>query len=1128
MGVMEKKTHFKMYKSHKGWLVAGITATSLAVGLVVGPQAEQTAQASDAAPATESISEGNDVEQGSSATLRSTTESQPSNGTSENGTASETPGSVATKTDIQENPVTDSTVTEKTASDVETDNLKESDGATNQDTTTDKVQAADPNTVSKTASDGDDSQAQLSQRATAKAGIDVQDPSNLTDPVKGKTDFNISSSSQLQNTYDHTDQTGRSSDLRVHDGYSPYYQTQGQMAWAGETYAKNIALDAKGIDPDSPAIYLDGSHVAYIDEWMPDQGLQYFLWLNNFSSEYASAADFRANFTKADLAKLTNISTTQSSQQVDAQYNPSLIYQMLMSMKTLEGLQYAQNLETLYLYPNVMVSQKVYGTAMKNGNLWDIRALNDLQNLKQVDITLFSVNDISALGNKPQLTHVGLSHNQVSDISPLATDPNLDVKSNANLSNQHVTLAPITLNDQLTEGKNQVADGTVTYTTPSFIIKDLGAENLPIRGFNNDEQALYPLLYPSTADAGNVNMNTLTWYNLKANPSGKYGNLSTTWQDPNSDFGGYIIQPYALSDEVTNVTVSFNLLQADGQQLSLGPMTTLSGKVGDQVNIQANPTVQTLIGQQQAKGNQYLIALDGTGLYSDYLAGNGLANPVSLKPTLTDKDLNVTLLFYKDVTPWNVNVMYGYLNNDGTVTQITDEEGKPVTQEFATTSDQKIATSGLVKDFPDYVYKVAYSSTDGQHLDADITEELNVPFLTLKQPVMMIYAAAKRATVTIKDAVTGETLKTLDYTTTPELRGEIGSTSTFDSDTEVAPELAKGYVVLQDTTKKADGTSAIVFNSTDPASTDYTITLGHAYVTTDQQVTETITYQDKSGTVVATPVTNTMTFATVTDQVTQDAKTYSAVNVAGDPTLDVQGVPTDAAWQAYPDGTTVTFKAVVNPTVKGMHVIKTTDSANDLTQTTAQNVTPTSQNLAFVVTYGHDFDTVLKQVKENITYVDQSGQQVATPVDKTITFATVTDQSNQQSVIYSYIGDAQTPGLDENGVPTDANWAVYQAGQPVTFVAVTNPAVKGMHVVKTTDPANDLTQTTAQAVTNASQNLAIVVTYAHDFETTLKHVTENITYVDQSGQQVATPVDKTITFATVTDQSNQKGSVKNL
>ena len=52
MGVMEKKTHFKMYKSHKGWLVAGITATSLAVGLVVGPQAEQTAQASDAAPAT--------------------------------------------------------------------------------------------------------------------------------------------------------------------------------------------------------------------------------------------------------------------------------------------------------------------------------------------------------------------------------------------------------------------------------------------------------------------------------------------------------------------------------------------------------------------------------------------------------------------------------------------------------------------------------------------------------------------------------------------------------------------------------------------------------------------------------------------------------------------------------------------------------------------------------------------------------------------------------------------------------------------------------------------------------------------------------------------------------------------
>lgn len=50
----DRKIHYKMYKAHRGWLVAGITVTSMAVGIIAGPQTMQTAQADDSGtPVTE-------------------------------------------------------------------------------------------------------------------------------------------------------------------------------------------------------------------------------------------------------------------------------------------------------------------------------------------------------------------------------------------------------------------------------------------------------------------------------------------------------------------------------------------------------------------------------------------------------------------------------------------------------------------------------------------------------------------------------------------------------------------------------------------------------------------------------------------------------------------------------------------------------------------------------------------------------------------------------------------------------------------------------------------------------------------------------------------------------------------
>src|SRR5699024_3449611 len=138
------------------------------------------------------------------------------------------------------------------------------------------------------------------------------------------------------------------------------------------------------------------------------------------------------------------------------------------------------------------------------------------------------------------------------------------IKTGTELSNQHVLLAPITVSTKLSKGQATTADGVLSYTTPSFIIKDLSATNLPVKGFDNVEHENYPSLYPSSADAGNLNSNTLTWYNFLTSDSSSLGSLSTTWSDANSDFNGYIVQPYTLAENVSDLNVNVQLLQADG------------------------------------------------------------------------------------------------------------------------------------------------------------------------------------------------------------------------------------------------------------------------------------------------------------------------------------------------------------------------------------------------------------------------------------------------------------------------------------------------------------------------------------------------------------------------------------
>src|SRR5699024_7804650 len=119
---------------------------------------------------------------------------------------------------------------------------------------------------------------------------------------------------------------------------------------------------------------------------------------------------------------------------------------------------------------------------------------------------------------------------------------------------QHLLLTPITLRTD-----------TTTYTTPSFIVKNLQANNVPVLAFDPQSDE-YPSLFPSTADGGNLDDVTLSWSNILPDTTTNYGSFTTTWSDMSANFEGWIIQPYTLKDGIGNVTVNYQLLQADGQQ----------------------------------------------------------------------------------------------------------------------------------------------------------------------------------------------------------------------------------------------------------------------------------------------------------------------------------------------------------------------------------------------------------------------------------------------------------------------------------------------------------------------------------------------------------------------------------
>lgn len=877
---LERKTHYKMYKSHKGWLVAGITVTSLAVGIFAGPQATQTAKADDGTPTTEAASDANAAENASQVTLSKsdTTES----GTQSDPAPAAKSAPVAETTGVADDATQEEPVTENETVNSDPDAVNDPAGKDSGDGTAAGTENVTDN-KDDTNSTGDSVKYEQSGATAGDSSVDGQkaavDAVKSDDPQSGEKD-------------DSSDAVGT--------------ETESQSA------LKDQKTVAKAADVKKAAAEANQS----IDDWMPNKTLQQWV-LQALNSDRDSTKPNDVSITSVDQITQDDMKylTSFSSQDYGVTYIDG------KTSFSLEGLQYATNLTHLDLINDIDKEPNAL-----RGDITDLSPLSSLTNLTWLQTGQSRVTDITPISNLKKIKYlfIGISH--ISDFSSL--DPTQYTENFAigeQFVENKVVYVPTTGQYEMVNPIKPPKGMTLSITSPGGIGIPIVPENFP-----DSEVRVF-------------------W-------QGGTGSLSADQSK-----------------------IDYTVLK---NQIEPGPLYNPYEGIYDKVPQEA-------------------FAYWLTSLFE--FTGNGVTIPTAVAM----------------VTPYRISI-----------------PAEPVTVHYVNEQNQD-----LIKP----------TELNGLQMDSFTTTAPIIPGYVLKDS---------------SDTITGE------FTNAPQ-------TITF--------------------TYK----SALV---------DVT------------QVSEKIQYQDTKGNQVADPSTQSVTFATITDPTTKQDTVYSKVGPNADMSLDELGKP-DASWSVYTDGETIPFNAVANPTIQNMHVVRTTDPANDLTQTTAQNVTNTSTNLSFVVTYGHDFDTAVKQVTEGITYVDQSGKQVADPTTKTITFATVTDQSTGQQTVYSNLADAQAPALDEDGQPTDAGWTVYQAGDQVAFDAVQNPMIKGMHVVKTTDPANDLTQVTEQAITSEAANLAFVVTYAHDFTTDTKQVTEGITYVDESGKQVAEPVTKTITFVTVTDQSNDQQTV---
>ena len=269
-----------------------------------------------------------------------------------------------------------------------------------------------------------------------------------------------------------------------------------------------------------------------VDTWMPDKNLQRVVAYNLYSKD---SPKFMQKINKQDLSQLTTLRLTGDYERTHQDY-----YSAALNIESLEGLQYATNLEVLDLSPDIDSNINFFGTAYWHSHLQDISALKNLNKLTDVYMEMCSIYDISALSNKPKLKNLGISYNGVTDFSPLKTDTKLPT---------YVTAYYQTIfNPQIEVSQLR------PYITATYNFKDIDSSNMPIRIANDEDKDYYVSNYLSDwKNPGTIlaDGKTVEW-DLSKLPVGYKGYMTVNYEgkflgEPGYESGGWLIIPFVIT-----------------------------------------------------------------------------------------------------------------------------------------------------------------------------------------------------------------------------------------------------------------------------------------------------------------------------------------------------------------------------------------------------------------------------------------------------------------------------------------------------------------------------------------------------------------------------------------------------
>ncbi|MCG0632628.1 mucus-binding protein [Lactiplantibacillus plantarum] len=300
-----------------------------------------------------------------------------------------------------------------------------------------------------------------------------------------------------------------------------------------------------------------------INDWMPNTLLQQEvlsqLRKQNPDRTWNSAADI----TKADMLLLTT-------------YYGKDTYIDGKTSYSLEGLQYATNLTTVWLNNNLNAPSGSYYS-----DVTDISPLANLQKLQVVNIQQNRITDISPLANLKNLTEVDAAYNHISDFSPLKGFKNLK----GTFSNQFITLPPAYIS-----ADNNIATLAIDCYLPDGSKVQLKPNNGVGETVFYKNGQLYVRWYFNGAGGGNYDSNGHIYYtNMKPQQPGLTGpTFNGTTVIPMDDYyfmtaasdgnNFVVVRPYVLAATAAPITIKY-VDALTGESLVTADLT-LNGIVG--------------------------------------------------------------------------------------------------------------------------------------------------------------------------------------------------------------------------------------------------------------------------------------------------------------------------------------------------------------------------------------------------------------------------------------------------------------------------------------------------------------------------------------------------------------------